>query len=64
MSSVSVTTVENSVTITDAETTVVVTTNGGESVSISTGDITLATFQALEARVAALEALNLFLLEG
>jgi hypothetical protein len=36
----------------------------GETVVVTTGDITQETFDALEARVAALEALDIVLLEG
>jgi hypothetical protein len=54
MTSVNVTTVANTVTISD----------DGETVIVTTGAISATTFDALEARVAALEALNIFLLEG
>lgn len=54
MTSVNVTTTANTVTVLD----------DGETVVVTTGDVAQATFDALEARVAALEALNIMLLEG
>jgi len=54
MTSVNVTTTANTVTVTD----------DGNTVTITTPGVSSATFDALEARVTALENLNLFLLEG
>jgi len=54
MTSVNVTTTANTVTVSD----------DGGTVTITTPGVSAATFDALEARVAALEALNILLLEG
>lgn len=54
MTSVNITTTSNTVTVLD----------DGETVVVTTGDIRQETFAALEARVAALESLNIMLLEG
>lgn len=54
MTSVNVTTDVNTVTVLD----------DGATVIVTTGSVSKATFDALEARVTALEALDIMLLEG
>jgi hypothetical protein len=54
MTSVNITTDINTVTVLD----------DGATIIVTTGSVSKDTFDALEARVAALEALNILLLEG
>ena len=63
MTSVNVTTDVNTVTVSDDGGNIAVVDNGG-AVIVTTDGVTQETFDALQARVAALEALDIMLLEG